>query len=61
MTGDHTQSGLVTAILQLILELKSWAEFFTQHKISEDKPLSTQLRTLYSTMLKKKPAAISSW
>ena len=40
MTGNQTASGVVSAILQVVLELKTWAEFFTKTEFQDSQPLS---------------------
>jgi len=36
LTGDQTATGIVSAILQVVVELKTWAEFFTSTEFQND-------------------------
>ena len=35
MTGDKTATGVLAAVLQVVLELKTWAEFFVKTEFEE--------------------------
>jgi len=61
MQGDPTSSGVVTAVLQIVMELKAWAEFYVDAELEDKQHLSIALKAIFKKMLKKRPQAIQGW
>lgn len=54
LRGDTTETGVLSAVLQILVELKSWATFFRETVFdSETQPLSTALNQFYTQALDK--------